>query len=114
MKVAQRFSAGNPASNNDRVREADDCKERRDLLAFFGDRKEYLLLNSPFDETSPQPSPDGHWIAYASDETTKAEIYVQSFSADGKLGADKKRVSSTGGAMPVWRRDGSELFFCRR
>ena len=39
------------------------------------------------------------------------EIYVQSFSADGKLGADKKRVSTAGGTAPVWRRDGSELFF---
>jgi hypothetical protein len=36
---------------------------------------------------------------------------VQSFSADGRLGADKKRVSTTGGTLPIWRRDGSELFF---
>lgn len=41
----------------------------------------------------------------------KPAIYVQSFSADGKLGADKKIVSTTGGTSPVWRRDGNELFF---
>ena len=35
---------------------------------------------------------------------------VQSFS-DGKLGPDRKRISATGGRFPVWRRDGSELFF---
>src|SRR6202140_5103725 len=88
-------------------------KTRMDLwaLPLFGDRKEYRLSNSPFDEQNPQLSPDGHWLAYASDETGNYEIYVQAFSADGKLGADKKRVSTAGGHLPVWRRDGSEIFF---
>ena len=69
-------------------------KTRMDLwaLPMFGDRKEYPLSNSPFDEQNPQLSPDGHWLAYSSDETGNYEIYVQSFSADGKLGADKKRL----------------------
>jgi len=80
-------------------------------LPLFGDRKEYLLSNSPFDEYNRQLSPDGRWLAYTSDETGNYEIYVQSFSSDGKLGVDKKRVSTTGGKLPVWRRDGSELFF---
>src|SRR6266576_3712466 len=69
------------------------------------------LSNSPFDEQNPQLSPNGRWLSYSSDETGNYEIYVQSFSADGKLGADKKRVSTTGGRLPVWRRDGSELFY---
>jgi serine/threonine protein kinase len=88
-------------------------KTRRDMwvLPTFGDKKEYLLLNSSFDEHSPQLAPNGRWLAYASDETGNYEIYVQSFSAEGKLGADKKRVSTTGGTFPVWRHDGSELFF---
>lgn len=88
-------------------------KTRTDLwvLPVFGDRKEYLLSNSPFDEQNPQLSPDGRWLAYTSDETGNNEIYVQSFSADGKLGAEKKRLSTTGGRLPIWRRDGSELFF---
>ena len=88
-------------------------KTRMDLwaLPMFGDRKEYQLSNSPFDEQDPQLSPDGRWLAYSSDETGNYEIYVQSFSTDGKLGADKKRVSTAGGRLPVWRRDGSELFF---
>ena len=88
-------------------------KTRMDLwaLPMFGDRKEYQLSNSSFDEQNPQLSPDGRWLAYSSDETGNYEIYVQSFSADGKLGADKKRVSTAGGKLPVWRRDGSELFF---
>jgi eukaryotic-like serine/threonine-protein kinase len=88
-------------------------KTRMDMYAFplFGDKKEYLLLSSPFNEQTPQLSPDGGWLAYASDETGDQEIYVQSFSADGKLGADKKRVSTAGGRYPVWRHDGSELFY---
>src|SRR2546425_798602 len=81
------------------------------VLPTFGDRKEYQLLNSPFDEQTLALSPDGRWLAYSSDETGNYEIYVQSFSADGKLGADKKRVSTNGGRYPVWRRDGSELLF---
>jgi len=36
-------------------------------------------------------SPDGRWLAYSSDDTGNYEIYVQSFSTDGKLGSDKKR-----------------------
>jgi serine/threonine protein kinase len=88
-------------------------KTRLDIwaLPMFGDRKEYQLASSPFDEQNPQLSPDGRWLAYSSDETGNYEIYVQSFSADGKLGADKQRVSTAGGKLPVWRRDGSELFF---
>jgi len=88
-------------------------KTRTDLwaLPMFGARKEYLLSNSAFDEQNPQLSPDGRWLAYASDETGDYEIYVQSFSADGKPGAGKKLVSTSGGRLPVWRRDSSELFF---
>ena len=88
-------------------------KTRRDMwvLPMFGDKKEYLLLNSSFDEYNPQLSPNGRWLAYATDESGRYEIYVQSFSENGKLGADKKLVSTTGGTFPVWRRDGSELFF---
>lgn len=88
-------------------------KTRYDIWVFpmFGDRKEYQLTNSQFDEQTPQFSPDGRWLAYSSDDTGSPEIYVQSFSADGKLGSDKKRISTSGGRYPVWRRDRSELFF---
>jgi Tol biopolymer transport system component len=90
-----------------------DVKTRMNLwaLPMFGDKKDYLLSNSPFDEQNPQLSPNGRWLAYTSDETGRYEIYVQAFSADGKLAADKKVISTTGGNAPVWRRDGSELFF---
>jgi Tol biopolymer transport system component len=88
-------------------------KTRMDVWALptFGDKKEFPVLNSPFNEQTPHLSPNGRWLAYYSDETGNGEIYVQSFSADGKLGSDKKRISTNGGVYPVWRRDGNELFF---
>lgn len=88
-------------------------KSRFDMyaLSLEGERTESLLLNSPANEQTPQLSPDGKWLAYCSDETGSFEIYVQSFSADAKLGSDRKRISSAGGHLPVWRRDGGELFF---
>ncbi|PYS99691.1 MAG: hypothetical protein DMF63_10220 [Acidobacteria bacterium] len=73
--------------------------------------KETLLLSSPFNEQTPQLSPDGKWLVYSADDTGDYEIYVQSFSADSKLGSDRQRISTSGGILPVWRTDGSELFF---
>jgi serine/threonine protein kinase len=54
-----------------------------------------------------QFSPDGKWVAYASNETGKWEIYVTSFpDARGKW-----QVSTGGGEEPRWRGDGKELFY---
>jgi serine/threonine protein kinase len=87
-------------------------KTRLDMyaLAMTGERQETLLLNSNADEQNPRLSPDGKWLAYASDETGTYEVYVQSFT-DGKLGSDRKRISVSSGKFPVWRGDGTELFF---
>jgi len=72
--------------------------------------KPAVYLNSGFNETQGQFSPDGHWVAYVSDETGKSEVYVQAFPLNAG-GAGKFPVSSGGGVMPRWRRDGKELFF---
>ena len=54
-----------------------------------------------------QFSPDGKWVAYASNESGKWEIYVTSFpEAHGKW-----QVSVSGGEQPRWRSDGKELFY---
>jgi Tol biopolymer transport system component len=55
----------------------------------------------------PQFSPDGGWMAYASDESGRSEIYVQSYPP----GRGKWQVSRSGGDMARWRRDGKELVF---
>jgi len=52
-------------------------------------------------------SPDGKWIAYNADESGREEVYVTAFPSLG----GKRQVSATGGLMPLWRRDGKEIFF---
>ena len=52
-------------------------------------------------------APNGRWIAYASNERGPRDVYVQPFPPNG----EKYLVSQDGGAEPVWRRDGKELFF---
>ena len=76
-------------------------------LPTFGDRKPIPILVAPFAETHPVFSPDGHFVAYASSESGRAEIYVQTFPD----GAGKWQVSNSGGGDPSWRGDGKELFY---
>jgi eukaryotic-like serine/threonine-protein kinase len=77
------------------------------MLPLDGERKPLPYLNSAAGERQPRVSPNGRWIAYVSDETRRPEIYVQTFPQPG----GKWAVSSSGGMVPVWRSDGSELFF---
>src|SRR5262249_51048553 len=64
-------------------------------------------LHSEFNESAAKLSPDGRWLAYQSDETKRAEVYVQGFPSPTR----KWKVSSDGGALPAWSRDGKEFFF---
>ena len=88
-------------------------KTRLDIWALptFGDKKEHPVLDSVFDERDPQLSSDGKWLAYTSDESGAYEIYVRSFTSDGKAGDDKRRVSTTGGVQPIWNANGKELLY---
>ena len=65
------------------------------------------LVATPFNETSPRFSPDGRWVAYASDVSGTSEVYIRSFNDPPVT----TRVSREGGTRPRWRRDGRELFF---
>jgi len=77
------------------------------ILPLFGDRKPFPFLESEFNEASGEFSPDGHWLAYASDETGKYEVYVVPFPG----GSGKWQISTGGGSQPKWRGDGRELFY---
>jgi Tol biopolymer transport system component len=75
-----------------------------------GARTPEVFLHDDFNETEGQFSPDGHWVAYVSDETGQTQVYIQPFP-QGAGDGGKIPVSSTQGSMPRWRRDGKELFF---
>ena len=65
------------------------------------------LLHSKFAELTPRLSPGGQFIAYASDETGRFEVYLQRFPELGR----KIQVSTSGGVQPIWEPDGSRIFF---
>ncbi|MGH9317802.1 MAG: TolB family protein, partial [Thermoanaerobaculia bacterium] len=64
-------------------------------------------LRTPFNERAARFSPDGHWLAYTSNESGRDEVYVQPFPGPG----GKWQISVSGGTEPVWSHDGSEIFF---
>ena len=88
------------------------------VLPLEGDRKPFVFLKTEFNEAlgTLSPLPDSQarlWMAYNSDETGRAEIYLRPFlpgMPGGPAGA-KVRVSRGGGFQPQWRRDGRELFY---
>jgi Tol biopolymer transport system component len=65
------------------------------------------FLRTPFNEAAPRFSPDGHWLAYVSNESGRYEIYVQPFPGPGA----KWQISTEGGAEPAWNPNGRELFY---
>jgi Tol biopolymer transport system component/tRNA A-37 threonylcarbamoyl transferase component Bud32 len=70
-----------------------------------GDPVRFMAGNGS--QTNGQISPDGRWVAYASDESGVWEIYVTSFPG----AAGKWQVSRGGGSEPRWRGDGKEIFY---
>ncbi len=69
--------------------------------------KPELFLRTPSNERYPAVSPDGRWIAYQSDESGRYEVYVRPFPGPG----GKWQISNSGGMLPIWSRNGRELFF---
>ena len=65
------------------------------------------VVETPANEDEGRFSPDGKWIAYTSDQSGRVEVYVQGYPTPG----ERIQVSTNGGARPLWRRDGRELFF---
>jgi Tol biopolymer transport system component len=91
------------------VFEVTDVRTAWDLwvLPLTGDRKAYPLMQTPFNETWADISPNGKWIVYDSDETGRYEVYIRPFPA----GDGKWQVSANGGWYPRWKKDGKELFY---
>jgi Tol biopolymer transport system component len=77
------------------------------VIPQFGDKKPFPYLNSEYAEGNAKLSPNGQWLAYGSNESRRPEVYVQTFPEHG----GKWQISTSGGAFPVWSRDGRELYF---
>ncbi|MEO8193786.1 MAG: protein kinase [Gemmatimonadales bacterium] len=65
------------------------------------------LIATPFQTQYPVVSPDGHWLAFVSDQSGAEEVYVRPFAGTG----EDVQVSQNGGTEPVWGPDGRELFY---
>jgi serine/threonine-protein kinase len=73
-----------------------------------GDTTPVPVAATPFTELHPALSPDGKWVAYASNESGAYEVYVRPFPDPS---GGRWQVSNGGGAGPVWAPDGRELFY---
>jgi Tol biopolymer transport system component len=77
------------------------------VLPIEGDREPWPFLATPASEYQGVLSPDGQWLAYVSDETGRAEVYLTSFPRSTR----RWTISAEGGTDPVWARGGLELFY---
>jgi Tol biopolymer transport system component len=76
-------------------------------LPLTGDRKPFPVVESNFDVSEGQFSPDGHWVAYTSNTSGRPEVSVRPFQRPGET----VQVSTSGGSQVRWRRDGRELYY---
>ncbi|MFI5182982.1 MAG: protein kinase [Vicinamibacteria bacterium] len=77
------------------------------VLALKGERRAIPFVRTDANEAHGAFSPDGRFIAYASDSTGQSEVYVRAFPS----GEGPWQVSAAGGDQPRWRGDGRELFY---
>lgn len=86
-------------------------ERRGDILLMRADGEGHtrVYAESVFAESHGVVSPDGRWLAYASDESGRPEIYVDAFPAP----VSRARMSVGGGTEPRWDREGGVLYFRR-
>jgi serine/threonine-protein kinase len=77
------------------------------MTATLGDSEPRPLVDGPGGEGGVSTSPDGRWLAYASDESGQFEVYVRPYPGPG----GKWQLSTEGGKGPIWSRDGREIFY---
>src|SRR5215468_7332905 len=77
-------------------------------VSLVGDKTPFVYLpRSNFFQSQARFSPDGRFVAYASNESGRVEVYVRSFPNP----SSKWQISTGGGSSPRWRKDGQELFY---
>jgi Tol biopolymer transport system component len=77
------------------------------VASLHGSSPPRVVVGTPVYEGGAQFSPDGRWLAYASNESGQLQVYVRPFPGPDRRAA----VSTQGGSFPLWRRDGKELFY---
>jgi len=89
--------------------ETDSPERARDIwtVPAAGGEAPRPVLQTKFDEHEARLSPDGRWLVYASNESGRDEVYVQTYPDP----TGKWQVSTNGGAFPEWRGDGHELYY---
>jgi Tol biopolymer transport system component len=78
------------------------------MLTLDKDRRVQPLIQGPLIDRNAEVSPDGQWLAYESNDSGQAEVFVRPFPDVNK---EKIQVSTLGGAQPLWARNGQELFY---
>ena len=83
------------------------------LIDLARGRKVIHLIKTPFHEANPAFSPDGRWLAFTSDESGRAEVYLQAFEAgeSPRLVGERHLLSKQGAVALRWAGDGKELFY---
>lgn len=77
------------------------------ILPLQKDAKPHRFTETPFHEGQARFSPDGKWVAYASDESGQTQIWVKPFPGPGQA----IQISTDGGSDPAWSRDGTHLYY---
>jgi serine/threonine-protein kinase len=72
-----------------------------------GDTVNIPLVATAANEYAPRFSPDGHWLAYTSDESGRPEVYVRPFPENGP----RVQISTDGGNQAVWSGDSRRIFY---
>lgn len=88
----------------------DNTKQDIWVVPATGSRVPVPFARTAASDVQARVSPDGRWMAYASDDSGILEVFIDTFPVPGKRIA----VSSGGGGQPQWRRDGKELFYLTR
>ncbi|NIV55024.1 MAG: hypothetical protein GWN25_08150, partial [Actinobacteria bacterium] len=77
------------------------------MLPMVGGEEARGLIQSGFNESGGKFSPDGAWLAYNSDESGRAEVFVVPFPGPGR----KWQISTAGGRVIAWKDDGTEIYY---
>ncbi|MGH9389829.1 MAG: TolB family protein, partial [Vicinamibacteria bacterium] len=108
LDSAELKDLGSSAPNGDLLYQSESVRTGWDLWVLREGKSEpepYLRTESQ--EREGNLSPDGHWLAYVSNESGRDEVFVSAFPSP----IGKWQVSTDGGRLPTWRADGKELFY---